>query len=368
MKRRDSMRMRALGCVLGAAILCTAACGSSREPYQAPAPEPEPQSGFQTDAGPIDPPDANTPCVTSSQKAEPAPLAMIILIDRSGSMSGEKWTSATGAIHTFVDRSEVVGTKVGLSFFPPETGAETCNPAVYRNLPVPIDALPDNVIPLQTALASAKPTGSATPMLGGLDGAFDAMRSFIAKEPDHQGIVILVTDGDPTQCGTVTDVAHAAAHAVAPPADLPSIRTFTIGMAGASFASLDQIAKSGGTPKSFNVGTGLAAQQGLLDALDTIRAGLVACEYRLPIPPASDGILDIESVTLEFKPGPNDPTISIRKVADASKCVATTGGYYYDDPNDPSRVVLCPASCSQVRAGTVEAKVELLFGCIQIPK
>jgi hypothetical protein len=139
-------------------------------------------------------------------------------------------------------------------------------------------------------------------------------------------------------------------------------------MEGASFASLDQIAQSGGATKSFDVGSGAAAQQALIDALDEIRAGVISCEYTLPIPPASEGVLDLESVELSFTPGKNDDPITIKKVASADACGATTGGYYYDDPKNPSKVVLCPASCTGVRGATLDAKVELVFGCINTAK
>lgn len=352
--------------ICGMTMLLVGACGDSREGFASPPPPSEPS--FATDAGPLEPPDGDTSCVASQRTAEPVTLAMLVLIDRSGSMSGEKWTSATTAIRTFSDRAEVVGTKMGLQFFPPAgSSTDTCNASIYRNLAVPIAPLPDNVIPIQETVASVKADGSVTPMRSGLEGAIHAMRDFLAQEPDHQGVVILVTDGDPTQCGSVSDVAAVAANAAKTSPGLPSIRTFTVGMPGASFGSLNQISKAGGAPNAFNVGTGPGAQQALVDALDEIRNGVISCEYTLPVPPPSEGVLDLESVSLEFTAGKNDAPVTIRKVADASKCGATTGGYYYDDPDTPSRVVLCPASCTQVRGGTLDAKVDLVFGCITKP-
>ena len=357
------MKLRCSAIVCGMAMLLIGACGGSREGFASPPPPPEPT--FATDAGPLEPPDGDTSCVASQRTAEPVPLAMLVLIDRSGSMNGEKWTSATTAIQTFSDRAEVVGTKMGLQFFPRQgASSDSCNASTYRNLAVPIAPLPDNVIPIQQKVASMKADGSTTPMRSGLEGALQAMRDFIAQEPDHQGVVILVTDGDPTECGTVTDVAAIAANAAT---GLPTIRTFTVGMPGASFGSLNQIATAGGAPNAFNVGSGPGAQQALVDALDQIRNGVISCEYTLPVPPPSEGVLDLESVSLEFTAGKNDSPVTIRKVADASKCGATTGGYYYDNPDTPSRVVLCPASCTQVRGGTLDAKVDLVFGCIAKP-
>lgn len=349
--------------VLGTALLVSA-CSGRRDFETTPPPAPTPD--FEKDGGLVLDPDADTTCVTSQQKAESVPLAMLVLIDRSGSMKGEKWESATKAVRAFADRAEVVGMKMGVQYFPPIGNQNECDTASYKNLAVPIASLPENVIPIQQSVTTHDADGGGTPMVAGLAGSIDAMRDFIAKEPMHQGVIILVTDGEPAGCsGGVSSVAAAAASGVKPAADLPSVRTFTVGMQGASFGSLDQIAQAGGSPKSFNVGSGATAQQALIQALDEVRAGVISCEYTLPIPPASEGTLDLESVELQFTPGKNDPTLTIKKVADASACGATTGGYYYDDPKDPSRVVLCPASCTAVRGGTLDAKVDLVFGCIK---
>lgn len=349
-----------------ASTIVVAACGSSRDGF---APPPGPTPDFGNGDGGVTEPDADTTCVASQRKAEPVPLAMLVLIDRSGSMDGDKWEAATKAIRAFADRAEVVGMKMGLQFFPPMgTTSDECNPSAYQNLAVPIGPLPDNVIPIQQRVTTIKADGGGTPMASGLGGSIAAMRDFIAKEPMHQGVVILVTDGEPTACGNVSTVASVASSGVKPGDDSPSIRTFTVGMQGASFASLDQIAQSGGGTKSFNVGAGAAAQQALLEALDEIRAGVISCEYTLPLPPASEGVLDFESVELSFTPGKNEDPVTIKKVESAEACGAKSGGYYYDDPNNPSKVVLCPASCTDVRGATLDAKVELVFGCVKTAK
>jgi uncharacterized protein YegL len=347
--------------LLGGALV---ACSSSRDNgFTPPPPSPPSLSG---DAGFVEP-DADIPCATAQQRADPVPLAMIVLVDRSGSMTGEKWEAATKAIRAFADRSEVVGMKMGLQFFPPISGTTDCASKDFENLAVPVGPLPDNVIPIQQKLAVATVTGS-TPMGAGLAGSITAMRSFIANDPMHQGVVILVTDGEPAGCGgNVSAVAATAAEGLKPVTDLPSIRTFTVGMAGASFSSLNQIAQAGGSTQSFNVGGGVAAQQALLEALDEIRAGVVACEYSLPAVPPGEGTLDFDKVGLEFQPGGNDPNETIRKVANLEACGAKTGGFYYDDPVRPTKVVLCPATCATVRGGTLEAKVDIIFGCIKRP-
>ena len=298
-------------------------------------------------------------CESADFVAEPVPLTLAILLDRSGSMDESRWVPATNAIRSFVDRSEVVGMEVGLQFFPSKTGGGNVA-GDYVVLPVPIAPLPANVLPIINELGRTV-VGGGTPMAQGLDGTIQALRRFIATNGPRAGGVVLVTDGEPS--GGASSVVSAAMGGSSPPPGQPLVRTFAVGMEGASFTTLNQIAVAGGgSSTAFNVGSGAAAQQALLEALDTIRTGAIACEYVLPTP--SRGKIDPDTVEIHFTPGVNDPAVAFRKVADLAACGATTGGFYYDDPAAPTRVLLCPASCTQVGEGTPEAEVEVAVGCI----
>lgn len=305
-------------------------------------------------------------CVADEVAAETVPLAMLVLVDRSGSMLGERWTAATKAIRAFADRGEVAGMPMGLSFFPPLGAGDECARSSYTPLAVPIAELPENALVIQEKLASVTPVGD-TPMSGALQGAIDEMRAFLAVAEPHEGVIILVTDGDPSACGSVGNVAQVASTGAVPTGTEPRVRTFAVGMQGATFANLNQIAQAGGSPSAFDVGSGTGQQEQLLAALESVRLGAIGCEFVLPLPAPDQGVLDLESVSVVLKPGKNDPEATMRKVANLAACGTTTGGFYYDDPARPSRVVLCPASCEDVRAGGVDASVKLVFGCIQRP-
>jgi hypothetical protein len=359
----STLTASAAALLLGCAVT-TAACSSARDTFDDSAP---PDPGL-TNGVPEAGADSGIVCLTEQVKAEAVPLAMLVLVDRSGSMLGEKWDAATKAIRAFADRSEVVGMKMGVQFFPPLGAGDQCDGSLYKNLAVPIAPLPDNVIPIQQKLLASQANGGATPMRSGLEGSIGAMRDFLDASPLHEGVVILVTDGDPTSCGAVSAVVGTATGGAKPPSGVRTVRTFAVGMDGATFGNLNQIAAAGGGfPTAFDVGTGATAQQALVDALEKVRTGALGCEYTLPLPPAEKGVLDLDSVVFEFTPGKNDPKVAMRRVADKAACGATTGGYYYDDPKAPTRVVLCPASCDTVRGGTAEATIELAFGCIQRP-
>jgi hypothetical protein len=301
-------------------------------------------------------------CVSKNVVGEVVPLDMVILQDRSGSMtSSNKWTQAVDGIKAFVDNPALAGLHVGLTYFPPILGNE-CTVASYSNLEVPIDVLPPNAFAIKTSLLDTTPSGG-TPMRPALEGAIQAMTAYLAQNPTHAGIVILVTDGDPGGCSpnTVSDVAAAAAAGVA---QIPSVRTFVVGMSGATFANLDTIAAAGGTAPSFDVTAGSSA---FVAALEQIQQSALSCTYTLPVPPPQEGELDPDSVAVEYIPGLNEPPQSIDKVDSEADCGEISGGFYYDDPVEPTQIVLCPASCELVQSGTVNAYVNIVLGCIEPP-
>lgn len=346
------------------------ACSSSRAGYEEPAPTPD-NPIISGDAGVVN--EAGSPCLTDTLGAVPVPLAMLLVMDRSGSMSSPsgntKWDQARNAMIGFTDTKGASGTKMGLTVFPPDTGGgDQCLPASYKPV-VPIALLPGNGTAIKDALLTRNTLGS-TPMAGALQGGADAMKSFLATNPNEEGVLILVTDGDPGAC-TGDTVSNVTAIAAAAAKGTPRIRTFVVGMDGATFGNLDAIAKAGeGASTAFNASgggsdAGVSPQQQLLDALEKIRSGALGCEYLLPPIDSSKGVLDPSSVDIDFTAGPNDPPIKFRRVESLAKCGVTSGGYYYDDPANPKRILLCPSSCEDVRKGTSTAKVEVFLGCIK---
>lgn len=300
-------------------------------------------------------------CESVTVEGEKVPLDVLIVQDRSGSMIGTKWASAVDAIKAFADNGGAAGLGVGLTYFPPKLGNE-CSVPTYANLDVDIALLPGNASAIKESLLTTSPSGG-TPMRPALEGGVEAMNDWLVANPSHEGIVILVTDGDPGGCSpnTIADVANVAENALM---GTPSIRTFVVGMDGATFANLDTVADAGGTDESFDVGSGTSA---FVAALEEIRQKAITCEYILPVPDPAEGTLDFNSVAVEYTPGINEPSETISKVGGLADCGEISGGFYYDDPADPTRIILCPASCQLVQSGTESAQVEVVLGCILPP-
>jgi hypothetical protein len=126
--------------------------------------------------------------------------------------------------------------------------------------------LPGNAAPVGTALDSyVVPIGSldsyTTNTEPALRGGVQHQVAWQAAHPERKAVVLLVTDGFPTnECGS-TDVEAAAAQGLA-----AGIQTFVLGL-GNTFG-LDAVAAAGGT------GVAVVAEvsgQGVLDKLDEIR-------------------------------------------------------------------------------------------------
>jgi hypothetical protein len=97
-----------------------------------------------------------------------------------------------------------------------------------------------------------------------------------------------------------------------------------------------------------------------------VKGSKLSCELALPTP--SQGTLDPSKVNVRVVTPTG--TTTLFKVAGAAACDAS-GGWYYDDEVNPTKVLLCPSSCQAAQdAGSAsgEVQIEVLFGCATIVK
>jgi hypothetical protein len=87
---------------------------------------------------------------------------------------------------------------------------------------------------------------------------------------------------------------------------------------------------------------------------------ILACEWGIPEAPAGE-TLDPNAVNLIYVPGAGNPARTIAQVPSAASC-GEQAGWYYDDPENPTRVLSCPATCAAFEAD-VGGSVEIGFGC-----
>jgi hypothetical protein len=62
-----------------------------------------------------------------------------------------------------------------------------------------------------------------------------------------------------------------------------------------------------------------------------------------------------------YRDGDGNPTV-IGQVPSAAECSNVTHGWYYDDPQAPTTVVLCPQTCTWIQ-GHEGAEISIEFGC-----
>ena len=291
-------------------------------------------------------------CAATEQQAEPKKLHMLVVLDRSGSMSGSKWTGSIGAISSYINDPSSAGTAMGLNYFPPlDSGADQCAEGSYNPPMVAMGDLPTHGNVLTSSMNSTSVTGT-TPTFGALFGSLQHATELQDQYPDDVVVVVLASDGDPTSCDTsIGSIANLAAGAYA----YNGVRTFAVAIAGSDLADLATIASAGGG-QAFDVTGNINLFK---DKLDEIKATAIGCEYAIPEQP--DGApFDPLKVNVEYTPGVG--AVQQLPVADGLSGCGSGPGWYYDDPVDPTQILLCPVSCTAVQSDT-NANVSLLFGC-----
>ncbi len=302
-------------------------------------------------------------CAATTAQAELIPLDIIIVLDESGSMSGTKWTTVTGALKDFVTDPLSTGISVGLLYFP-NFQTDDCVVTDYTSLDVDIGELPSNSTLLVNSINSHAPHGS-TPTYGALKGALIKATAYQDLNPTHKVIVVLASDGDPGGCYSSAnpdwdDIPTIAAQA-AGAYSYNGVQTYTIAMDGATVASLDEIAAAGGTVEAYDVTASVTA---FSEKMAEIRSNALGCNIAIPPPPDGQSF-EPTLVNVKYTPmGSGTPT-DIPKADNLADC-GNGSGWYYDNDAAPTKIILCPATCDTVQADA-EAKVDVAFGCTTIP-
>lgn len=93
-------------------------------------------------------------------------------------------------------------------------------------------------------------------------------------------------------------------------------------------------------------------------------AGDVACDWELPPPPDGE-MLTLDAVNVTFT-NASGVASSLGNVAAAADCANVLQGWFYDPPEDPTRIFSCPQTCDLLRS-TPGSNVDILFGCATLP-
>jgi Mg-chelatase subunit ChlD len=348
------------------------------------------------DAGMLMGMEATTPdaCAATSATAKVAPLDMVLLLDRSGSMAyNDSWIEEGQALTNFFGDYQSAGISVALLYMP--IVADLCNPAAYAVPAVPMTALPGGAGELTTSIANTLPFGGS-PITIGFEGAVAYAQQRQQMFPEHEVVIVYSTDAvGINSCLVVPDgglpntEANAVTVLTAAAALSPPIKTYVIGVrpvigqpSGATGVALhgaaSAFAVAGGTGSAFFVGAvdagsgdgGSEAGAGggaivdiegeLITTFNAIREQALPCQYS--IPQAAAGTINFSDVNVTFKPasGASQQFYGVGSLAD---CQSTTPDWYYD--SQMQHVELCPNACAIVKAAT-NATVNVDYGCATI--
>lgn len=177
-------------------------------------------------------------------------LSMIIVLDQSGSMNGAYWDAVKiGLSEYFVDPSSS-GIGVGMNFFPVDGAVDQCDEHEYSPLQVPFGELTTYAATLINALGNHTPSG-LTPTYPALHGSAIVATQLKDANPEEEVIIILITDGDPSGAcnNNIAQIASLASSAF----NYNGVRTYVVGIQGATVSSLNAIATAGGTGQAYDV-------------------------------------------------------------------------------------------------------------------
>ena len=86
-----------------------------------------------------------------------------------------------------------------------------------------------------------------------------------------------------------------------------------------------------------------------------------ACDWAMPMPPPGQ-MLDFTSVNVRYTSAKGFAT-NLGGVPSGADCPMFAHGWFYDNPNNPTKILACPQTCTEIQAGGMDAKVDVLFGC-----
>lgn len=322
-----------------------------------------------SDAGLLNVEDAGLSCVKGMYTAKARPLDMFILLDQSGSMQEDedRWTPVTNAIKSFVNSPDVGDTGVALQYFPLGKDDDAkCQSQSYAQPDVPMAALPQNAQAIVTSITAHyfshdeccdTPEHSGTPTRPAMEGAVAYMQSYMKMHPEHVGVILLATDGEPSSVCDDNKASNVAKVVKASAQGTPAIRTYVIGIGDDEY--LDEMAAPGGTSHGpFIVdGSGKRTESELLKALAEIKSEALPCDY------AVESVQDRARLNVETLASDGAATRTLTNVPNADACKkADANGWYYDDPTTPKRVLLCPDTCSRLAAAKLTT-VRIVEGC-----
>ncbi|MBK9266555.1 MAG: VWA domain-containing protein [Polyangiaceae bacterium] len=281
-------------------------------------------------------------CGSQEAKVDPVPPNMLLVVDRSCSMTGKvgdstKWNIAVAAINKMT--TDFTGQiRFGLTLFPDRV-TPNCQ---QDKIPIPVG--PGNEMAVQTLMTNALKAADTNfpdgPCVTNIQtGMQQATTEPAFLDTERDSYAVLITDGKET-CGSdaTTEQIIKDLH------DMAGVPTFVIGFgAGIDPAQMDKFAVAGGVPSSGATKYFDAGDQASLDtALATIAKSTLSCTYSLDSVP----------------PNPNDIYVFFDNVTKVPRDLMD--GWEYDIAKN--QIVFYGPACDSLKNGIVK-DLDIVFGC-----
>ena len=314
--------------------------------------------GVKLDVGPDSQPE-DEECAELSEQAEPVPVPadIIVVVDNSGSMSFEA-SEVQARLNDFSAQIIASGVDVRvvlISSYPDEGNGICIDPPLGGGGCPDADDAP----PLFTHVDRKVSSHDAWEQL--LDT--HAEWSGVVRPEAIKHVVVVTDDTSDLEVQEFTD-----GLAALQPGMMPIVHHSVVchsdceSAAGIGERYIDLSTQTGG------VAADLCNQdfQAVFDALTTevIGGSTLSCEFELPTLPGGME-LDPNEVNVELhdEMGGVHPIGWVESLED---CDAVADGWYYDDPNAPTMIIMCPQTCDSFQdAGAASVQIEL--GCATVP-
>ncbi len=312
--------------------------------------------------------------VSSTATAEKQPADIVIAVDTSGSMSEEsaEVQQNLNAFASIITQSgidvHVVLIADATVCIPSPRGSGTCNgtdealPA-YRHVVETVnstDALERILGTYPQWQPSLRANATKTFVVVSDDNSDMSAADFTSQllaldPPTFQGFLFhaIVANSDPLDCFGFTC-----------PANNPCC--YPIGPFGCdSYGAAEGTVYKQLTMQTMGIAGDLCTQefdpifQDLAEGV--VAASQLSCEYTIPEPPMGE-TFDAAQVNVIYTPGGLSMGQPIYNVPGGAADCGPQGGWYYDDPASPTKILICPASCT-VLQGDAMGKVDVEFGC-----
>ncbi len=313
-------------------------------------------------------------------------LDIYFMFDRTASMGNDcdfveggtppvnsKACFATYALPEYLLNVDPVAQDIRLAFQFMSLPGNGCDGGPYSSALVDLTQLPvtANHQIIQEISNEGFQGGYGTEIEGALNGI--AAYTTANQVSGREMIGVLMTDGDPNGCdGNVSNLAGIISDHLA----ATGIRTFIIGMEGATGANLEEMGIAGGadphedfcspgvaTPcHHWNVGDG--SGDAIASALQAIvqQAVPLACQYDVVnLQPPSGETLDYGKINVTLTEGTTTTTIG--QVPSAQSCPADQPAWYYDNPAAPTQLLLCDNACTLATQAAQGARLSIVVGC-----